>query len=664
MKTKHIITILLCFLIGTTVEAQTFQDNVTNEPMGEFPSKWDVVKGMATIDQLDGTTAISIMHGGIIMPIVNDQTNNYLGDDFTVEFDMFFGKTGSIYGQRIEIRFWEGQFGYRENDISYQPITLKRDGLETSWSHPQPGSAKNFLKELYTLEPVWRHVKIEHNAGKLKIYLDQNLLLNIPKFKMKPTMVSIGGGINDSQNPAKVGVKNVTIFNQDETKKNEPDGTKIILIVDKTTKKVQNIELYETMKDPVLVSKKYPNSTFHEGMLYGNYSLVPNKDAVLAFNTKRKFTPGDIIPEDMFILNDQLTKNFEFLPLKGAKSFTLGSQFLPGDQILLKQQLTTGDQFNLGPINTVILHNNNGVLFLKPKGVEPLNTVVTNTSTTQTNSISNTIAQNTGQVQTAINEVPDSTIDKDSISIYTPLEPIDATITPQILSPNLVEEKPIKLKVTLTDLLCIKKRNINGKVKYFFRQWAYYTANNIDKVAPTSISGDRIVNNNSSKYDTINGIGYNVLANSDSYNPIILNQTGKREGNAMNSLIFEIMPQELKDYSASFKIRSVLSDLPQNPLQKEIDLYSTSINVDINSILADLIKANEGEDLEGFTVPFHDPEILKVEYGLFKTYSSGVNQKLWVRQVGKTLEGPISLGYTTANNGLRGAAWIKFEILN
>ncbi|WOD43811.1 hypothetical protein [Hwangdonia lutea] len=89
MKTlTSIFTILFCSITF----GQIFQDNVAKEPLGEFPNQWDVINGMASIDQADGNKMISIMHGGIIKPIVNGQTNNYLGDDFTVEFDMFFWK--------------------------------------------------------------------------------------------------------------------------------------------------------------------------------------------------------------------------------------------------------------------------------------------------------------------------------------------------------------------------------------------------------------------------------------------------------------------------------------------------------------------------------------------------------------------------------------------
>ncbi len=210
MKTYY--NTILGLLFSFCAFSQTFQDNAANETIGDFPSQWDVVSGMATVDVQDGYKLISLMHGGIIKPIVNDQTNNYLSEDFTVEFDIFFDKTSSLYGQRFQLRLWDGAYGYQKDGIRYKPFIIYRDGLETDWNHPEMGGAKNHLKEFQTLDSVWRHIKVEVSEGKLKILMDDKLILNIPRFKMQPTMVSIGGGINDSQFDAKIGFTNFMIY--------------------------------------------------------------------------------------------------------------------------------------------------------------------------------------------------------------------------------------------------------------------------------------------------------------------------------------------------------------------------------------------------------------------------------------------------------------------
>ncbi|GAA4809653.1 thiol-activated cytolysin family protein [Litoribaculum gwangyangense] len=211
MKLANIIILLFALTFQVTL-AQNFQDNLTHEAIGDFPSNWDLVGGLASIDQTAGNKFISIHHGGIIKPIVNDQTNNYINGDFTIELDIFFDTTSSLYGQRFYLRLWDGAYAYQNNDIRYKPFAIYRDGLETDWNQPEMGNAKNHLTTLQTLDAVWRHLKVECNSGKLKILLDEQLVLFLPRFKMQPTMVSIGGGINDSRYPAKIGFTNFMLY--------------------------------------------------------------------------------------------------------------------------------------------------------------------------------------------------------------------------------------------------------------------------------------------------------------------------------------------------------------------------------------------------------------------------------------------------------------------
>ncbi|RYH72582.1 hypothetical protein EVU94_12845 [Flavobacteriaceae bacterium 144Ye] len=218
---KKIVSSIIILLLGITCFSQNFQDDVSNETIGDFPSQWDVVKGMAITDQVDGYKMVGLMHGGIIKPIVNGQANNYLSNDFTIEFDAFFDASPGT-GIRLEVRLWDGQYGYSNNDIRYAPFILFKHGIKTSWSSPENGSAATFKKELQTVDATWRHVTFECKNQKLKILLDGKLILIFPKFKMQPTMVSIGGMINSSFD-AKVGFTNFAITNINEEQTTEDD---------------------------------------------------------------------------------------------------------------------------------------------------------------------------------------------------------------------------------------------------------------------------------------------------------------------------------------------------------------------------------------------------------------------------------------------------------
>ena len=68
--------------------AQSFQDRPGNEPDGDFPSKWDLIKGSAEIKTFEGEKVISFGNYAIITPLMD--SNNYLSEEFTLEFDAYF----------------------------------------------------------------------------------------------------------------------------------------------------------------------------------------------------------------------------------------------------------------------------------------------------------------------------------------------------------------------------------------------------------------------------------------------------------------------------------------------------------------------------------------------------------------------------------------------
>ena len=516
--------ILYIFLLFISLGySQIFFDNVSNDIIGEFPNNWDLINGIGTVDQKYGYKFINLTQGGTLKPIVNEETKNYINGDFTVEFDILFDKASSLYTQSIHLRLWDGAYGYQNGPIRYKPFVFYRDGLETDWNHPEIGNTKNHSKDLQTLDPIWRHVKVECISSKLKILIDDNMVLFLPRFKMQPTMVSIGGYTTDSRTEAKLGFTNFSVINHNQIESNQPH------------------------------------------------------------------TESEIISNNPH----------------------------------------TTDSSDIGNTN-----NDNA-----------------SNGSTNTGQISSTI-------NTPIGITTDTSIDED-VKTNT-FEPVNTSTTnPELINLELADEKPIyKLKVTLTDLLCIKKRNnIRQKADYRFIQVVEY-------YAKYRISGE-------TKLGYIRAFDYtfgNYNIKPDRVHlgkgQISLIETGKRESNIMNSLVFELRQTNVNDKSASFLINSLLIDVASSSLNEDKRLYYGDTEVEIYDILSDLILLKEGKQLSGYSVPYHDPEIMKAQYGLFKTFDSGPNGKLWVRQVGKTLEGAISLGNTTSNNGLRGASWIKFELLD
>ena len=66
-----------------------FEDNLAGEQNGEFPSKWDLIKGNAENAVLGDENVISFAQNQTeIAPLM--KTKDFLPDIFTIEFDVYF----------------------------------------------------------------------------------------------------------------------------------------------------------------------------------------------------------------------------------------------------------------------------------------------------------------------------------------------------------------------------------------------------------------------------------------------------------------------------------------------------------------------------------------------------------------------------------------------
>lgn len=66
-----------------------FEDDVTNEQVGEFPSKWDLLGGAAEVKTIGGVKAIEPTNNAVITPLLKQQ-GAYLPEEFTLEYDFYY----------------------------------------------------------------------------------------------------------------------------------------------------------------------------------------------------------------------------------------------------------------------------------------------------------------------------------------------------------------------------------------------------------------------------------------------------------------------------------------------------------------------------------------------------------------------------------------------
>jgi outer membrane protein OmpA-like peptidoglycan-associated protein len=171
-----------------------FEDDLLGEESGEFPSRWDLLSGSAAVVSLGGENVIHLTHNNsIIFPLMDKK--DFLPEIFTIEFDIFFEQDGSYRSDIYKIRFFEGTGNsakidgkkFTSIDIKWNEVKMGRFG----------GKTASFKEEKKNWQPKWKHVALAFNKRSLKLYLDEERILNIPNLGFKPKMFSIGGHFDD-----------------------------------------------------------------------------------------------------------------------------------------------------------------------------------------------------------------------------------------------------------------------------------------------------------------------------------------------------------------------------------------------------------------------------------------------------------------------------------
>lgn len=159
------------------------------EENGEFPSRWDLLGGQAEIAEVDGQTVIYLIDGSpTIMPYLKDAHEDYLPDVFTIEFD-FYKSPGS---NRISVYLYDRK-NQREGDNL---------DIEVSCNRADVGSIVGYLPEEHDNEVGrWIRVSIAYTKGKLKLYMDETRVINIPRYEGNPTGFTFQSYFADAQHP-------------------------------------------------------------------------------------------------------------------------------------------------------------------------------------------------------------------------------------------------------------------------------------------------------------------------------------------------------------------------------------------------------------------------------------------------------------------------------
>ncbi len=175
----------------------------TMEENGEFPSRWDLVRGNAEIAEVDGEPVIYLKEGddSEIIPYMKNRKEDYLPDVFTIEFDYYISEPVRSASRGIYFYLYDrkNQKGKGEFFLYQNTVKAKFDNLSVEGDYPGTSKGNESVGK-------WRHLSLAYTKGKLKVYLDDTRLINIPHFEQNPTGLTLR-----SYNRQKYFIKNVRI---------------------------------------------------------------------------------------------------------------------------------------------------------------------------------------------------------------------------------------------------------------------------------------------------------------------------------------------------------------------------------------------------------------------------------------------------------------------
>jgi OmpA-OmpF porin, OOP family len=165
-----------------------FEDNQEGEENGEFPSRWDLVKGRVENAVFDSSNVIYFMTASSqIIPYLKNREEDYIPEEFTLEFDAWF--------KAHEYTFYEIWFSDLKNQrnkaekLVYSILRISANqAINNRNKGMYPGSDDGWNNK----KSYWRHVSISFNRRALKVYLDDARVLNVPNMEINPMGLTIG----------------------------------------------------------------------------------------------------------------------------------------------------------------------------------------------------------------------------------------------------------------------------------------------------------------------------------------------------------------------------------------------------------------------------------------------------------------------------------------
>ena len=167
-----------------------FQDDVTAEQVGEFPSKWDLFQGTVETKTLGGVKAINLTDNAQIQPFIKEK-GAYLPEEFTIEYDFYYWPTSSVPGNDgiglndmkmiLAVTKDRSEFPGEGCDGGDLTAFVLRHGVCSSSGHSYYFNGDKNGSFDYKFKKGWNHVALSFNKRALKLYFNDKRVVNLPR---------------------------------------------------------------------------------------------------------------------------------------------------------------------------------------------------------------------------------------------------------------------------------------------------------------------------------------------------------------------------------------------------------------------------------------------------------------------------------------------------
>ena len=167
-----------------------FQDDVTAEQVGEFPSKWDLFQGTVETKTLGGVKAINLTDNAQVQPFIKEQ-GAYLPEEFTIEYDFYYWPTDNVPGNDgiglndmkmiLAVTKDRSEYPGEGADGGDYTAFVLTHGVCTFSEHSYYFNGNKNGSFNYAFKKGWNHVALSFNKRALKVYFNDKRVVNLPR---------------------------------------------------------------------------------------------------------------------------------------------------------------------------------------------------------------------------------------------------------------------------------------------------------------------------------------------------------------------------------------------------------------------------------------------------------------------------------------------------